>query len=174
MASELFFRVAFSILWIIFFTNVAWVRYSARAYPINQAVDKASRPQGRLRIADVVLVPFAPFWFGGIVLYATLPGWMSFLSISLPDWFRVIMVAAGLLSIAFAMWGYRTLGKNWVHALEPSKFRDKGEDALVTTGPYRYVRNPIYLGAFSLIMAQALVAANWLVLLPALPIIMVI
>jgi protein-S-isoprenylcysteine O-methyltransferase Ste14 len=174
MTSELFFRVAFSILWIIFFTNAAWVRYSSREYSVNKPVERASRREGRLRIADVALLSFAPFWFGGIVLYAILPGWVTFLSIPLPDWFRLIMVVVGLLSITFAFWGYRTLGTNWVHALEPSKFHQKAEDALVTTGPYRYVRNPIYLGAFSLIVAQGLVAANWLVLLPALPIIMVI
>ena len=174
MTSELLFRVAFSILWIIFFTSVAWVRYSPREYSINQPVERASRHEGRLRIADVALLSFAPFWFGGIILYAILPSWITFLSIPLPDWFRLIMVVADILSITFAVWGYRTLGKNWSHALEPSKFRQKAEDALVTTGPYRYVRNPIYLGSFSLMVAQALVAANWLVLLPALPIIMVI
>jgi len=164
MTSELFFRVAFSILWVSFFTNVAWGRHSSRAYSINQPVEWTSRREGQPRLAHVVLVSFAAFWFGGIVLYAIIPGWIAVLSIPLADWFRLIMVVAGLLSIAFAVWGYREL----------EKLREKGEDVLVTTGPYRYVRNPIYLGAFSLIVAQAFVAANWLVLLPALPIIMVI
>ena len=174
MTSELFFRVVFSVLWIIFFANVAWVRYSSGECSISRSVERVSRREGRVRIADVVLLLFAPFWFGGIVLYAILPGWIMFLSISLPDWFRLIMVVADIMGIAFVVWGYRALGKSWFHALEPSKFRQKAEDVLVTSGPYRYVRTPIYLGVFSLIVAQALVAANWLVLLPALPIIMVV
>jgi protein-S-isoprenylcysteine O-methyltransferase Ste14 len=70
--------------------------------------------------------------------------------------------------------GYRTLGKNWVHALDPSKFLQRDREALVTSGPYRYVRNPIYLGAFTFIIALALVASNWLLLLPALVIITII
>lgn len=44
----------------------------------------------------------------------------------------------------------------------------------MTSGPYRYVRNPIYLGAFTFIIALAFVAANWLLLLPALVLITII
>jgi protein-S-isoprenylcysteine O-methyltransferase Ste14 len=44
----------------------------------------------------------------------------------------------------------------------------------VTSGPYHYVRTPSYLGAFTFIVALALVAANWLILLPALAIITLI
>jgi protein-S-isoprenylcysteine O-methyltransferase Ste14 len=111
---------------------------------------------------------FAPFWFGGIILYAILPSWIMFLSIPLPDWFRLIMVGVAALSIPFTLWGYRTLGKNWVHALDPSKFLQRKRETLVTSGPYHYVRNPIYLGAFTFSIAQALMAANLLLLLPAL------
>jgi len=149
MTSEPFFRTAFSILWILFFTNVALVKYSSRKCSNNQPVDRTSRREGRFRIADVFLVLFAPFWLGGVALYAILPDWIAFLSIPLPDWFRVIMVVAGLLSIAFTVWGHRALEKNLVHALEPSIFRQREEDALVITGPYRYIRNPIYLGTFA-------------------------
>ena len=84
------------------------------------------------------------------------------------------MAGFSALSILFTIWGYRTLGKNWVHALEPSKFIERKGERLVTNGPYRYVRNPIYLGAFTFIIALALVAANWLLLVPDIFIIVVI
>ena len=172
MTNELLFRVLFSILWFIFFANLAWVRYSSREPKSEPSIDHIGQREGRLRI--VALALFAPFWFGGITLYAILPGWIMFLSIPLPDWFRLIVVGVATLSIPFTLWSYRTLGKNWVHTFESSKFLQKKRETLVTSGPYHYVRNPIYLGAFVFIIAQALVAANWLLLLPALVLVTII
>jgi len=172
VANELLFRAIFIVLWLIFITNLTWVRYSARGSTGKQSIDQTAQDERRIHI--VALALFGPFWFGGIILYAILPGWIAFLSISLPDWFRVIMVGVTALSIPLTLWGYRTLGKNWVHALDPSKFQQRKREALVTSGPYHYVRNPIYLGAFTFIIALALVAANWLLLLPALVLITII
>ncbi|MGA2157641.1 MAG: isoprenylcysteine carboxylmethyltransferase family protein [Dehalococcoidia bacterium] len=170
--NELFFRVSFSILWIIFIFNLIWVRYSLREPGNKSSIDNKATHESRLHIVGLAF--FAPFWFGGIILYAIIPGWIMFLSISLPDWFRLIMVGVAALSIPFTLWGYRTLGKNWVHALEQSEFLQRKSVTLVTSGPYRYVRHPIYLGSFTFIITLALVAANWLVLLPALFIIALI
>lgn len=169
VTNELLFRVIFSTLWIIFDANLAWVRYSAREPKSKSSIDQTARHERRLHI--VALALFAPVWFGGIILYAILPSWIMFLSILLPDWFRLIMVGVAALSIPFTLWGYRTLGKNWVHALEPSKFLQRKREALVTSGPYHYVRHPIYLGAFTFIISLAFVAANWLLFLSALVVI---
>jgi protein-S-isoprenylcysteine O-methyltransferase Ste14 len=172
VTNELLFRVFFSTLWVIFIANLTWVRYSSREPKSKSPINQTTRHERRLHI--VALALFAPFWFGGIVLYAILPSWIMFLSVPLPDWFRLIMVGVAALSIPFILWGYRTLGKNWVHALDPSKFLQRKRETLVTSGPYRYVRNPIYFGAFVFIIALALVAANWLLLLPALVLITII
>jgi protein-S-isoprenylcysteine O-methyltransferase Ste14 len=172
VTNELLFRVVFSILWLIFIANLTWVRYSSREPKSKPSIDQTARHERGLHI--VALALFAPFWFGGIILYIILPSSIIFLSIPLPDWIRLIMVGLAALSIPFTLWGYRALGKNWVHALDPSKFLQRKKETLVTSGPYHYVRNPIYLGAFTFIIALALVAANWLLLLPALVLIMII
>ena len=172
VVSESLFRVFFSTLWLVFLANLTWVRYSLREPKGESSIDQTARHEGRLHI--VALALFAPFWFGGIVFYAILPSWMMFLSFTLPDWFRLIMVGMAALSIPFTLWGYRTLGRNWVHALDPSKFRQRKSETLVTGGPYRYVRNPIYLGAFTFILALGFGAANWLLILPALGLVVII
>ena len=172
VTSELLFRVFFSTLWLVFFANLTWVRCSLREPKSKSSIQQTARHEGRLHL--VALALFAPFWFGGIIFYAILPSWIIFLSIPLPDWLRLMMVGVAALSIPFTLWGYRTLGRNWVHALDPSKFLQRKSETLVTSGPYRYVRNPIYLGAFTFILALGFGAANWLLLLPALGLITMI
>lgn len=105
----------FSTLWLIFFVSVTVLYYLAK----GSAPKQTTSHEGGLRSTALVL---AAIYFGGVLLYLLHPGWVMFLSIPLPDWFRLIMAGVAALSIPFTLWGYRRLGKNWVHALEPSKF----------------------------------------------------
>ena len=172
MPNELLFRALFTVLWLIFISNLLWVRYSLREPKSEPPSDRKAKREARLHI--VALALFGPAWFGGIILYIVMPNWIAFLSIPLPDWFRLIMAGVTALSIPLILWAYRTIGKNWVHALDPSKFMRREGEALVTSGPYRYVRNPIYSASFVFIVALALLAANWLLLLPAVVLIAII
>jgi protein-S-isoprenylcysteine O-methyltransferase Ste14 len=172
VVNETLFRIIFSTLWLIFFANLIWVRYSSRETAGKKSANRVARQERRWHIFALAL--FAPLWFGGIILYALFPGWIRFFSIPLPAWFRLTMAGAAALSIPFTLWGYRTLGKNWVHALEPSQFVQRKGETLVTSGPYHYVRNPIYLGAFTFIISLALVASNWFLLVPDIFIIIIV
>ena len=70
----------------------------------------------------------------------------------------VILLVAG---IAFAIWARIYLGRNW--GMPMTK---KDEPELVTSGPYRFVRHPIYSGLLLAILGTAL-ATNifWLIAL---------
>jgi len=93
-----------------------------------------------------------------------------FLSIPLPDWFRLIMVGVAVLGLSFVLWGYRVLGKNWA----PSVSGVRKDTVLVTTGLYGFVRHPIYLGIFISLFALALAVANLLVLVPTLALLIIL
>jgi protein-S-isoprenylcysteine O-methyltransferase Ste14 len=70
--------------------------------------------------------------------------------------FGVVLCAAG---IAFAIWARMHLGRNWSGT--PSI---KEEHELVTSGPYRFVRHPIYTGMILALFGSALVAGVlWLI-----------
>jgi protein-S-isoprenylcysteine O-methyltransferase Ste14 len=157
VATELLFRAVFSALWLIFFANVAWVGYWTKGSPGKQTTRRA-------RQLRTVALALAVLYFAGALLYALLPGWVMFLSIPLPDWFRLVMVGVASLGILFVSWGYWTLGKNWA----PSVSGVRKDTVLVTSGLYGIIRHPIYLGAFVFLAALALVAANLFILLPTL------
>jgi protein-S-isoprenylcysteine O-methyltransferase Ste14 len=61
----------------------------------------------------------------------------------------VVLCAAG---VAFAIWARRCLGKNW----SGTPAMKEGHE-LVTSGPYRFVRHPIYTGMLTAILGSALV-----------------
>lgn len=65
------------------------------------------------------------------------------------------------LGIAFAIWARRQLGKNW--GSRPST-KQVGQD-LITSGPYRFVRHPIYTGMLSALVGSALVGGTlWFII----------
>ena len=66
---------------------------------------------------------------------------------------EVIGVALTVFGVAFCIWARVHIGRNWspVPAL-------KEEHELITTGPYRIVRNPIYSGILFAMLGSALAA----------------
>jgi protein-S-isoprenylcysteine O-methyltransferase Ste14 len=79
---------------------------------------------------------------GMVGLWAFLidPTAMAWASVPLPIWLRWAGVALGVLGASFLTWTYRNLGKNITDTVVTRK-----EHALVTTGPYRWVRHPFYV-----------------------------
>ncbi len=71
-----------------------------------------------------------------------------------------MVVAAG--SVWFISAAVRTLGKQWSLAARVLEGHN-----LITTGPYRVVRNPIYTGMFGMLLATGLAISHWIGLLIA-------
>ncbi len=96
--------------------------------------------------------------FIAVLVYAFNPDWLTWASLPLPLWLRWTGVAIALLGFALLQWAQNTLGKNWSDT--PRMIQ---EQSLITTGPYRFIRHPIYT-AFLLILGSTLfISANWLV-----------
>jgi protein-S-isoprenylcysteine O-methyltransferase Ste14 len=75
---------------------------------------------------------------------------------SLPwRWAGAILVALG---IGLFVWAHAALGRNWSGVLEISQGHQ-----LVTWGPYRWVRHPMYSAFFLLAAGFGLLSANWTV-----------
>jgi protein-S-isoprenylcysteine O-methyltransferase Ste14 len=65
------------------------------------------------------------------------------------------------LGIAFAVWARRQLGKSW--GSRPST-KQEGQE-IMTSGPYRLVRHPIYTGMLTALIGSALVGGTlWFII----------
>jgi protein-S-isoprenylcysteine O-methyltransferase Ste14 len=96
--------------------------------------------------------------FIAVIAYMIQPDWLSWASWPLPRWLRWTGVGIALLGFAMLQWAQNTLGRNWSDT--PRMLKDQ---ALVTSGPYQFIRHPIYT-AFLLILGSTLfISANWLV-----------
>jgi len=92
------------------------------------------------------------------LVYLIVPRWMRWSALPLPAWLRWIGIAVGLVTIALFLWVHRALGENWSTSVEPKELH-----ALVTSGPYRWVRHPMYTTMFVWTLAFFLLSANWFV-----------
>jgi protein-S-isoprenylcysteine O-methyltransferase Ste14 len=130
-----------------------------RARRAGGAIPRSKEDPGLIAGRILVALPL----FGGVVAYVVNPDWMAWASLSVPSWAPWIGVALGTLVVPSLYWVLSTLGAN----ISETVFT-KQQHQLVTTGPYRWVRHPLYTGGIALFASIGIMAANWFILLWAL------
>jgi len=118
----------------------------------------ARRREGGLLI--LLRLVFALPLFVALLTYLINPEWMVWSEFALPAWMRWVGVVIGALAIPMACWLFTNLGRNVSETV-----LTKADHVLVTTGPYHWVRHPLYLTGSALLAAVGLMAANWFILL---------
>ena len=101
---------------------------------------------------------------GGLILwlspfvYLINPAWMAWSKIGLPEWARWLGVGFGILCDLGIYWLFSSIGSG----ITPTS-ATRAEHRLVTSGPYRWVRHPLYTVGSSMFVAFGLMADNWFV-----------
>ena len=152
MNSEAIFRSSLAAVFILL--TLIRVYYARKA---GEADEKTST-DGEDKLGAILLRAFNSLAAVATLVYLIAPRWMGWSALPLPAWLRWIGVVAGLLTIALFLWVHRALGENWSTSVEP-----KEQHALVTSGPYRWVRHPMYTTMFVWTLAFFLLSANWFV-----------
>ena len=100
----------------------------------------------------------AALWLG-IIAYTINPAWMAWSAVTLPVWLRWSGAGFYGLAVALLIWTLPTLGPNLTDTVVTREHH-----TLVTRGPYRWIRHPFYVAMALIIVAGALIMANWFVL----------
>lgn len=154
MSVESLFRIAF---WLIFGGMIVMQVYFASRLLLagdhtaadRKAIEREGWGYAIVRaIRSISLIAF-------LVLYIVNQPWLGMLSVPFPNWLRWMGVVLGALSLAIYAWSRTTLGKEWSYYLQ---MREKHH--LVTTGPYGWIRHPIYLAMMGFLTGITLVTAN--------------
>jgi protein-S-isoprenylcysteine O-methyltransferase Ste14 len=85
---------------------------------------------------------------------------MNWSKIGLPEWVRWLGVGVGILCALGVYWLFSSIGSG----ITPTSATRK-QHQLVTSGPYRWVRHPLYTLGSSLFIAFGMMADNWFIAL---------
>lgn len=132
------------------------ITFQARAARLGGAViQRADHPA--FWIGVVVLMPFL---LGPLIVYLIDPAALPWTKMPLPRVARWLGAGLTLATIGLIAWVFATLGENLTRT---AGFRTHAR--LVTGGPYRWIRHPLYSFASLACLGTGVMLASWPVLL---------
>ncbi len=147
MSHDMLFRIILAGLASFqFSSHLAHKKRSSRATPVTG-------------FGEVAMMFSACLWTVCLSGYVAGLTWFS-PSISLPEWIRWFGVATMVACVPLSIWTYRTLGVHFsmkLHLLEDHR--------LVTEGPYRFVRHPMYSTLCLCVCATVVISENVIVMI---------
>lgn len=151
MAEDRIFRIIFALLFLTMASIRVYYRYRAR-----QQRGQVSYMESRCQVVVQTLIGVAGLVANGAIIFA--PRRMAWAALPFPPGPRWFGAGLGVIALALLVWVQHTLGRNFSTILH---VRDG--HTLVTSGPYRWVRHPMYTVIYLVIASWVVVSANWFV-----------
>jgi protein-S-isoprenylcysteine O-methyltransferase Ste14 len=143
---------------LILFTGIGISSYFRRKADRDSG-EKISRKVDGTLMMTVIKLGGLVLWLSPLV-YLMNPAWMAWSKIGLPEWARWLGVGLGFLCIMGIYWLFSSIRSG----ITPTSATRK-EHQLVTSGPYRWVRHPLYTVGSSMFIAFGMMADNWFIAL---------
>jgi protein-S-isoprenylcysteine O-methyltransferase Ste14 len=142
---------------ILLFTAVGISVYFRSKADRESGEKVSTRDEGRpmflaLRLGGLLI------WFSPLA-YLINPAWMAWSKLNLPVWTRWLGAGVGLVCIPLIYWLFSSIGRGITPTVATRK-----EHRLVTSGPYRWVRHPLYTIGASFFFALGVTADNWFIM----------
>lgn len=150
MSGEAPFRIALALV----FASTAAVSGYHRWQAAKSREKLSRRDEGRLLFCAIRASGLA--LFVAVFAYMSDPALMEWAALDLPHAVRWCGALVGAIAIAELFWTLDTLGTNLTDTVVTRR-----NHTLVTTGPYRWIRHPFYVGLLLLALTCSLLAANW-------------
>jgi protein-S-isoprenylcysteine O-methyltransferase Ste14 len=142
---------------LILFTSIGISSYYRRKADKDSG-EKISRKVDGTIFMNIVKIGGLILWLSPLV-YLLNPAWMAWSKLGLPEWARWFGVGIGVLCTLGVYWLFSSIGSG----ITPTSATRK-EHKLVTSGPYRWVRHPLYTVGSSMFVALGLIADNWFII----------
>lgn len=154
MNDEIIFRIIFFAVFVLTIGISGF--YRKRARESGDVIPR--KKEGTLVLTGRLIFAFALLFF--IVAYTFFPGRISWSAMELPAWIRWAGVGLAAFCPVLSIWVFRNIGRNISETV-----LTKQDHELVTSGPYRWIRHPLYSTGILLILSLGLIAGNWVILL---------
>lgn len=161
MEMSLFFRISFVLLWAAFGIVRGYYGRKTKTHDslvgIKEKLKTAKEEEGRwFMILTAVVTVIGGI---GLILYLLAPPWWIWTRIPLGEWVQWLGIVFAVVPLFYLVWVHRHLDTQWSIALELQE-----DHKLVTSGPYKRVRHPMYLGIFVYTTGLILISSDLLVL----------
>ena len=121
----------------------------------RESGEKISRNADGSLMATIIRIGGLLLWLSPFV-YLINPAWMVWSKIGLPEWIRWLGVVIGVLCVGGVYWLFSSIGSG----ITPTS-ATRQQHTLVTGGPYRWVRHPLYTIGSSMFISFGMMADNW-------------
>lgn len=154
MHAEMPFRLVFFAILAVTIGISAYYRKKAREE--GTTIDRRAEGLLALTLRVVFTLPLLI----AFLLYIFVPQWMTWAWWPLPLWLRGVGAGVGIVCIALSRWTLACIGRN----ISETVLTKPGHQ-LVTQGPYRWVRHPLYAVTLLEIIALGCLASNGFIIL---------
>lgn len=154
MPTETTFQVISAVLFFAGFSISVYFR--RKADQSGEKITFEEENQTLLRVRTVS----ALIGYLTILAYMIHPPFVAWAQLDLPQWLRWLGATLMALMVPMFYWLFSSLGRNITKTVAVRE-----EHQLVTNGPYRWVRHPLYSCGWLFFIGFSLLAANWLMAL---------
>ena len=146
-------HIVFSVLFLLFLFERGY--FQSKAMRVSGEL-RNFRESKRKMATIILLFLVAQLWVIGSFIYIIKPSYMEWTILPIPSWIRWVgaIITVSGMALEFSTQIY--LGRNYSTTLHISNGH-----SLVTNGPYRYIRHPMYTALITVGIGIGLLSTSW-------------